>query len=95
MVERKSGWSREFDQPIALPGGNKLVTLRDAANYITGLPDDESVLPELIKPAIALCRRRALDAEWLPGLQEHQQGRRVGLEALMPKISDALPACGP
>jgi hypothetical protein len=31
------GWSRPFDDPIPLPGG-KLVTLRDAADYITELP---------------------------------------------------------
>ena len=27
------GWSREFDEPIELPKGHKLVTLRDAALY--------------------------------------------------------------
>jgi hypothetical protein len=31
MSEGKSGWSREFDEPIALAEGGKLVTLRDAA----------------------------------------------------------------
>jgi hypothetical protein len=46
MPERKSGWSREFDEPMTLPVGCKLVTLRDAANYITGLPAKESALPE-------------------------------------------------
>jgi hypothetical protein len=45
MPER-TGWSREFDDPIALPGRRKLVTLRDAANYITGLPARESALRE-------------------------------------------------
>ena len=30
MSERKSGWSREFDEPITLSDGGKLVTLRDA-----------------------------------------------------------------
>ena len=37
--------SREVDEPIALPSG-KLVTLGDAANYITGLPKKEAALPE-------------------------------------------------
>jgi hypothetical protein len=46
MAERKSGWGREFDEPIALPGSKKLVCLRDAASYITALPENESVLPE-------------------------------------------------
>ena len=31
-------WSREFDEPIALPDGRELVTLRDAAEYIMDLP---------------------------------------------------------
>jgi hypothetical protein len=45
MAER-AGWSREFDDPIPLSGGGRLVTLRDAATFITGLPDGESALPE-------------------------------------------------
>jgi hypothetical protein len=35
------GWSRKFDEPIPLPKGKPLVTLRDAANYITKLPKAE------------------------------------------------------
>jgi hypothetical protein len=46
MSELSSGWSREFDEPIALPGGRKLVTLRDAASYITALPKKEADAPE-------------------------------------------------
>jgi hypothetical protein len=38
------GWLREFDEPIALPGGRTLRTLHDAATYITGLPKKESAL---------------------------------------------------
>ncbi len=34
-------WSRRFDEPIPLPKGEPLVTLRDAANYITKLPKSE------------------------------------------------------
>ena len=44
MSER--GWQRKFEDPIPLPGGRKLVTLRDAADYITSLPKTESDLPE-------------------------------------------------
>src|SRR5580692_11156483 len=40
------GWSREFDDPIVLPDGEKLRTLLDAATYITNLPKKESDLPE-------------------------------------------------
>jgi hypothetical protein len=39
-------WSREFDEPIALANGRTLVTLRDAAAYITALPKREAGLPE-------------------------------------------------
>ena len=46
MSERSSGWSRKLDEPIALADGGKLATLRDAADYITGLPKRESDLPE-------------------------------------------------
>jgi hypothetical protein len=40
------GWQREFEDPISLPNGKKLITLRDAADYITALPKKESALPE-------------------------------------------------
>jgi hypothetical protein len=40
------GWQREFDDPIALPDGRKLITLRDAASYITALPKKEVDDPE-------------------------------------------------
>jgi hypothetical protein len=46
MLEQRPGWSREFDEPIAVPDGGTLVTLRDAADYITALPDEEAALPE-------------------------------------------------
>ena len=31
-------WSSAFDDPIPLPRGRQLVTLKDAANYIQKLP---------------------------------------------------------
>lgn len=34
-----NGWQRAFEDPITLPDGKKLVTLRDAADYITSLPE--------------------------------------------------------
>jgi len=40
------GWQRKFEDPIPLHGGRKLVTLREAADYITSLPKKESDLPE-------------------------------------------------
>jgi hypothetical protein len=40
----KTVWQRKFEDP--LPDGRKLITLGDAADYITGLPKKESDLPE-------------------------------------------------
>jgi hypothetical protein len=39
-------WSAPFDDPIPLPDGRQLVTLRDAATYITTLPKAEHDAPE-------------------------------------------------
>jgi hypothetical protein len=36
------GWHRQFDDPLELPDGRVLVTLHDAATYITELPKKES-----------------------------------------------------
>jgi hypothetical protein len=38
--------STEFEDPIILPDGRQLLTLKDAADYITKLPKKESHLPE-------------------------------------------------
>jgi hypothetical protein len=37
---------QKFSDPIELPDGRKLVTLRDAANYIVKLPKTEQQAPE-------------------------------------------------
>jgi hypothetical protein len=34
-----SSWSKEFDEPIILPEGGCLATLRDAGDYIAALPN--------------------------------------------------------
>jgi hypothetical protein len=39
------GWGRPFDDPIPVDG-RKLVTLRDAGEYISGLPKKEHAAPE-------------------------------------------------
>jgi hypothetical protein len=39
-------WHQHFFEPIPLPSGRKLVTLRDAALYITKLPKAEHDAPE-------------------------------------------------
>lgn len=38
MSVANAGWSRRFDEPISLPNGRKLATLRDAGEYIAALP---------------------------------------------------------
>jgi hypothetical protein len=40
------GWKCPFEDPIPLPRGRQLVTLKDAADYITRLPKAEHKTPE-------------------------------------------------
>jgi hypothetical protein len=40
------GWQRDFEDPIHLPDGRTLVTLHDAATYVTNLSKKEWALPE-------------------------------------------------
>ena len=40
------GWSREFEEPILIPKGRQLVTLRDAGDYITKLPEADHTARE-------------------------------------------------
>ena len=39
-------WDQQFSDPIEVPNGRKLVTLRDTALYITRLPKPEHDAPE-------------------------------------------------
>jgi hypothetical protein len=39
-------WSRRFDEPIPLPKGRQLVTLKDAGTNITKLPKAEHTAAE-------------------------------------------------
>jgi hypothetical protein len=48
------GWHRTFDDPIALPGGGDLRTLRDAGNFIAGLPKREHDAPAWLAAIQAL-----------------------------------------
>ena len=54
MSERLSGWGREFDEPITLPDGRKIVYLRDAATFMLGLSPKERRLAEWQAAAEAL-----------------------------------------
>jgi hypothetical protein len=40
------GWQRAFDDPILLPDGRTLSTLRDAGNFIAKLPKRKHDAPE-------------------------------------------------
>jgi hypothetical protein len=40
------GWSRNFEKPILLPKGRKLLTLMDAGDYVTKLPEAKHTAPE-------------------------------------------------
>jgi hypothetical protein len=60
-----NGWQCKFEDPIPLPDGRKLVTLKDAADYITALPKKESDLPEwqaAIEALMLVSRGRSDDA---------------------------------
>ena len=52
-------WSTQFDDPIVLPDGRKLLTLKDAADYITKLPEQESELAhwQVAIETLLLCSR--------------------------------------
>jgi hypothetical protein len=52
-------WSTEFDDPIVLPDGRQLLTLKDAADYIAALPQKISGLPkwQLAIETLMLCSR--------------------------------------
>jgi hypothetical protein len=39
-------WSTSFEDPVPLPDGRRLLTLRDAASYITKPPKAEHAAPE-------------------------------------------------
>jgi hypothetical protein len=67
------GRHRTFDDPIPLPRGGKLRTLRDAANYITKLPKAEHDAPEWQASSFTspgfMMKHTGLAEPWLAGLQ--------------------------
>lgn len=52
-------WSTSFDDPIILPDGRQLLTLKDAADYITELPKQESAQAhwQIAIEALMICSR--------------------------------------
>jgi hypothetical protein len=45
-VRADRGWKRPLEDPIPLPRGRQLITLKDAADYIPRLPRAEHERPE-------------------------------------------------
>jgi len=47
-------WTREFDEPIPVPKGRQLVTLRDAGDYVAEPPEAEHMTAEWQAAMLAL-----------------------------------------
>jgi hypothetical protein len=90
-IERKDRLgARRFDDPIALPDGRVLRTLRDAGNYVAAFPKAKHNRPEWRLPAAMLMQtaedgapvmlaeiamRRALNADGNPEPPEPRRKR--------------------
>jgi hypothetical protein len=99
------GWQRKFDDSIPLPDGRMLVTLRDAASYITALPKTESALavwrPDAIDQdgleavSLGLARRAATPipqpGRWLSTPRHGATGRSLG-KSSYPLVSERFRA---
>jgi hypothetical protein len=62
-----AGWRRPFDDPIPLPSGRQLVTLKDAGNYITKLPKaehDRQTIPKSIYRLVGIGAASAPTSEY-------------------------------
>jgi hypothetical protein len=58
-------WSTPFEDPIPLPNGRQLLTLRDAADYITKLPKAEQQFEEWQTAIEHLIRAAETGGAWL------------------------------
>jgi hypothetical protein len=47
-------WTRKFDEPIPVPKGRRLVTLRDAGDYVAKLPKTKHMTAEWQAAMLAL-----------------------------------------
>jgi cold shock CspA family protein len=89
------GWGRDFDDPVAVPNGRKLVTLRDAVIFITRLPKAEHAAPEWL-PCVGDLGHNQYDpqrtlgkdvfvhisAAERPGLSNLNEGAKVSYEEM-------------
>ncbi|WP_249791419.1 hypothetical protein [Bradyrhizobium sp. SRL28] len=74
--------SASFEDPIILPDGRKLLTLKDAADYITKLPKKESDLPEWQTALEVLLQPQRSDddgADW--GHESAEPSCRAGVQS--------------
>jgi hypothetical protein len=60
------GWSRRFDDPIALPDGGELTTLREAVAYLAKtVPTAEQAMPEVLAAAEILTHAAEREIAWM------------------------------
>jgi hypothetical protein len=87
-------WSIRFEDPVALPDGRQLLTLKDAADYVTKLPKKQMAPSQVAIEALMLCSRggdpmlariafmkalnRNVVLEFNPDAGKHQWGKRRG-----------------
>ena len=64
MSER--GWQREFEDPILLPDGTQLKTLREAIAYLAkAIPKAERDMPEVMTAAEMLTNAAERESAWV------------------------------
>jgi hypothetical protein len=60
------GWQRRFDDPIPLPDGTQLKTLRDAILYLVkAIPTAERDMPEVLTAAEMLTNAAERESAWM------------------------------
>jgi hypothetical protein len=60
------GWSRRFDDPVSLPDGGELVTLREAIAYLSRtVPKAEQAMPEVLAAAEILTHAAERETAWM------------------------------
>ena len=99
MVEAVS-WDRPYSEPIELPKGKKLVTLRDAATYITKLPKAEHDTQEwqaAMEEHLLVVERRADDVRPDRSDASAQPSCRTGVQPVAegPALGTAKVGAGP
>lgn len=63
-VMKPEGWDVAFDDPVPLPGGGELATLREAGDHIARLPQRQQTRPEWQRAAKYLLLAATADRAW-------------------------------